>query len=94
MRSDQLNLWTPEDSAKLYRVEEWGAGYFSVTPRGTVAVHPDADPARSIDLFDVARGLAARDLTPPVIVRFPGILGHRMASIRKAFDDAIRDLKY
>jgi len=94
MRSDQLNLWTPEDSAKLYRVEEWGAGYFSVTSRGTVAVHPDADPSRSIDLFDVACGLAARDLTPPVIVRFPGILGHRMASIRRAFDAAIAELKY
>jgi arginine decarboxylase len=94
MRSDQLNLWTPEDSAKLYRVDEWGAGYFSVTSRGTVAVHPDANPARSIDLFDVACGLAARDLTPPIIVRFPGILGHRMGSIRKAFDDAIAELKY
>lgn len=94
MRSDQLNLWTPEDSAKLYRVEDWGAGYFSVTPKGTVAVHPDQNPARSIDLFDVARGLAAREITPPVIVRFPGILEHRMRSIRKAFDDAIAELKY
>jgi arginine decarboxylase len=94
MRSDQLSLWTPEDSAKLYRVEEWGGGYFGVTPRGTVAVYPDGDKARGIDLFDVACGLAARDLTPPVIVRFPGILGHRMASIRRAFDDAILDLKY
>ncbi|HUP52348.1 MAG TPA: biosynthetic arginine decarboxylase [Longimicrobiales bacterium] len=94
MRSDQLNLWTPEDSAKIYRVEEWGGGYFGVTPRGTVAVYPDADPKRAIDLFDVACGLSARDLTPPIIVRFPGILGHRMRHIRRAFDDAIAELKY
>jgi len=94
VRSDQLSLWTPEDSAKLYRVEEWGGGYFGVTPRGTVAVYPDADRSRAIDLFDVACGLSARDLTPPIIVRFPGILGHRMAHIRRAFDDAIAELKY
>ncbi len=94
VRSDQLSIWTPEDSAKIYRVEEWGAGYFGVTSRGTVAVYPDGDPSRAIDLFEVACGLAARDLTPPVIVRFPGILEHRMSQIRKAFDDAIAELKY
>ncbi|HET9948283.1 MAG TPA: biosynthetic arginine decarboxylase [Longimicrobiales bacterium] len=94
MRSSQLELWTPRDSAALYRIDEWGAGYFGVTPRGTVSVHPDADPTRSIDLFDVACGLAARDLTPPVIVRFPGILAHRMRSIRQTFDKVIADLGY
>ena len=94
MRSDQLNLWTPEDSAKLYRVEDWGGGYFGVTSQGTVAVYPETDRSRGIDLFDVAQGLSARDLTPPIIVRFPGILGHRMRHIRRAFDDAIAELKY
>ncbi len=92
--SDQLNLWTPQDSARLYRVEEWGGGYFGVTPQGTLGVYPDADPTRCIDLFDVACGLAARDLTPPVIVRFPGILEHRMGAIRRAFDKAIAEVNY
>ncbi len=92
--SDQLSLWSPEDSAKLYRVDEWGGGYFGVTPNGTLGVYPDGDPTRCIDLFDVARGLAARDLTPPVIVRFPGILEHRMGAIRRAFDKAIAEVNY
>lgn len=91
---NQLNLWSPQDSAKLYRVEEWGAGYFGVTPQGTLGVYPDTDPSRCIDLYDVARGLAARDLTPPVIVRFPGILAHRMGNIRRVFDKAIAELGY
>jgi arginine decarboxylase len=59
-----------------------------------VAVYPSADPKRWIDLYEVACGLAARDLTPPVIVRFPGILEHRMTSIRKVFDDAIKEQGY
>jgi len=91
---DQLNLWTPQDSATLYRVEEWGAGYFGVTARGTLGVYPDTDPTKCIDLYDVACGLAARDLTPPVIVRFPGILAHRMGNIRRVFDKAIAELGY
>jgi len=61
--SDRLPTWCPQDSANLYRVDAWGGGYFGVTPHGTVAVYPDADPTRSIDLYDVVRGLAARDLT-------------------------------
>ena len=92
--SDQLSLWSPQDSAKLYRVEEWGGGYFGVTPNGTLGVYPDADPTRCIDLFDVTCGLAARDLTPPVTVRFPGILEHRMGAIRRAFDKAIAEVNY
>lgn len=78
----------------MYRVGEWGAGYFGVTPQGTLAVHPDADPSRVIDLYEVARGLAARDISPPVIVRFPEILGHRMATLRAVFDAAIAEEGY
>ena len=94
MSPDQLDPWTADDSAELYRVKQWGGGYFGVTPEGTVAVYPSADPSRWIDLHEVACGLAARDLTPPVIVRFPGILEHRMASFRQVFDDAIAEQGY
>lgn len=86
--------WSPEDSAALYRVTQWGGGYFGVTEKGTVAVYPSADPSKRIDLHEVAQGLAARDVTPPVIVRFPGVLEHRMGSLRRVFDDAIAELGY
>jgi len=94
VRSDQLSLWTADESAALYRVDRWGGGYFGVTPKGTVAVYPTADPSRWIDLHEVACGLAARDLTPPVIVRFPGILEHRMGELRRVFDQAIAEQDY
>src|SRR5436305_15296336 len=35
--------WTPSDSARTYGIDYWGQGYFSVTPEGTVAVHPDTN---------------------------------------------------
>src|SRR5688500_12897612 len=42
--------WTVHDSAKLYGIRNWGLGYFSVTSDGHVAVHPQQDPAKSVDL--------------------------------------------
>ena len=77
-------LWTPQDSAELYGLQNWGAGYFGVSERGTVEVYPIGDPARSIDLMVVVEGLQARDLWPPVVIRFSGILDVpvRAATIR------------
>jgi arginine decarboxylase len=40
------------------------------------------------------RGLAEREITSPVILRFPGILEHRMKDLRRAFDTAIADANY
>jgi arginine decarboxylase len=86
--------WTAADSADLYRIGAWGAGYFGVSPQGTVVAYPDCDPSRSIDLHDVMVGLAARGLDAPVIIRLPGVLKHRMVELRTAFDTAIAEVGY
>jgi arginine decarboxylase len=86
--------WTVEDSMKLYGVADWGKGYFGVSDRGTVVVMPDKDPAKQIDLMDLTRGLSERGINTPVLVRFSGILEHRLREIRAAFDKAIADNKY
>jgi len=38
-----------------------------------------------VDLFDLVQGLRSRDLAPPILLRFPGITGHRMGMLRAAF---------
>jgi arginine decarboxylase len=86
--------WTIQDSAELYGLANWGGGYFGVSEEGTVEVYPDGDPARKIDLLEVVEGLEARDLYPPVLIRFSGILAHRMAQLRRAFDEAIAEGEY
>ena len=93
-RAEARREWTAQDSARLYRVGEWGNDYFGVSESGTLTVHPTADPSHSLDLYEVVCGLAARDLSPPVIVRFPGILAHRMGALRQSFDKAIGELEY
>ena len=86
--------WTPQDSAELYGLHTWGGGYFGASDAGSIQVYPDGNPSRAIDLMEVVEGLQARDLWPPVVVRFSGILEHRMAHLRRAFDDAIREGEY
>jgi arginine decarboxylase len=86
--------WTIQDSAELYGLANWGGGYFGVSPEGTVEVYPDGDPSRKIDLLEVVEGLEARDLYPPVMIRFSGILAHRMAQLRRVFDEAIAEGEY
>jgi arginine decarboxylase len=91
--SDDGESWTSQDSARLYGLEDWGSPYFSVSDGGTVQVHPDGDE-RTIDLLEVVEGLSARHLNTPVVIRFSGVLAHRMAHIRRAFDEAIAEMDY
>jgi arginine decarboxylase len=90
----EASTWTTKDSAELYGLANWGGGYFGISKSGTVEVYPDGDPDRGIDLMEVVEGLQARDLWPPVVIRFSGILAHRMAHLRRAFDEAIAEGDY
>jgi arginine decarboxylase len=86
--------WTPQDSANLYGIRNWGGGYFSVSDAGTVAVHPTAEPQKTIDLKKLVDELRERDIQLPVLVRFTDILQHRVRQIADAFTKSIKDFDY
>ena len=86
--------WSPADSAEPYRMEDCRLGYFGVSSLGTVVVHPEAERSRSVDLLEIVQGLEARDIHPPVILRFSGILDHRMRELRRCFDAAMAEGGY
>lgn len=86
--------WKVDDSAQLYQVDSWGGGYFGVNEAGHVAVRPDQQVGREIDLLDVVEGLKARDLTAPVVIRFSDIIAHRLKSLNDAFAQAIAENDY
>ncbi len=86
--------WTTEDSARLYGMADWGKGYFGVNPNGHVTVLPSKNPSEQIDLLDLVNGLADRGVHAPVLVRFSGILEHRLREVRGAFDKAIAENQY
>lgn len=86
--------WSTEASSELYGVDAWGSGYFAVTPRGTVAVRPHADPGVEIDLYDLVQGLSDRGIDTPVLIRFSDIVRRRLGEIREAFDAAMTEAGY
>ena len=82
------------DSVELYHVNAWGQGYFGINDAGHVTVRPEQIAGREIDLFEVVQGLKARELTTPVVVRFSGILAHRLRKLNDAFARAIAENDY
>jgi arginine decarboxylase len=86
--------WSVRDSAEAYRFEEWGDGHFGISERGTLQIFPDGDPTRAFDLLEIVEGLGARGLTPPVVLRFPDLLRHRMTELADAFTNAIDEVGY
>ena len=70
--------WNIADAGELYDVASWGKGYFSVDANGHLCVHPAKDPQRSIDLKQLVDTLVLRGISLPVLIRFAGILQHRL----------------
>src|SRR6266851_2192562 len=62
--------WSLNDSAKLYSIQQWGNGYFSINDDGHVAVHPTQRPEVSVDLKKLVDELRERDIALPILIRF------------------------
>ena len=86
--------WTPQVASDFYDVASWGKGYFSVGDNGHVRVHPEKDPARSIDLKESIDTLLLRGINLPILISFADILKHRLGEIHSAFATAIAEHKY
>jgi len=86
--------WTVHDAAELYDIAAWGKGYFTVGANGHVWVQPEKDPLRSIDLKELVDSLVLRGIQPPILIRFAGILKHRLREIHEAFRAAIAEHGY
>jgi arginine decarboxylase len=91
---EPTDRWSTQDAGELYDVARWGKGYFSIGDEGHILVHPEKDPARSIDLKQLIDTLVLRGISLPILVRFAGILKHRLGELHDAFDVAIREHKY
>lgn len=88
-----MKKWTIEDSKELYNINGWGTSYFGINERGDVYVTPCKDEAQ-IDLRDVMDELALRDVTSPVLLRFPDILDNRIEKTNSCFRKASEEYNY
>lgn len=88
-----MRKWRIEDSAELYNISGWGRQYFTINERGHVAVTPK-DGYASVDLKEVMDELQLRDITAPVLLRFPDILDNRVEKISNCFKRAAEQYNY
>lgn len=88
-----MRKWRVEDSAELYNIKGWGMKYFSINDRGHVTVTPREGYA-TVDLKEVMDELRVRDVSAPVLLRFPDILDNRIEKISRCFKKASEEYDY
>ena len=88
-----MRKWRIEDSEELYNIKGWGVNYFGINEKGHAYVSPKKDGVR-IDLREVVDDLASRDITAPVLLRFPDILDNRIEKTAECFVKAEKEYNY
>ncbi len=88
-----MRKWRIEDSAELYNIHGWGVNYFSINEKGNVTVSPRKD-GFEIDLRGLVDELILRDVSAPMLIRFPDILDNRIEKMAKCFEVAAEAYKY
>ena len=88
-----MRKWRIEDSEELYNITGWGRNYFSINDKGHVVVTPRPGCA-AVDLKDILDELQVRDISAPVLLRFPDILDNRIEKISNCFRTASLQYDY
>ncbi|EOY05273.1 Arginine decarboxylase [Theobroma cacao] len=96
--------WFPSFSSLLYKIEKWGAPYFSVNSSGNISIRPkglnSSSTHEEIDLLKVLKKVSDHKssgglgLQLPLIIRLPDVLKNRMESLQSAFESAICSWNY
>jgi arginine decarboxylase len=88
-----MRKWRIEDSAELYNIAGWGINYFSINEKGNVEVCPRKDGVK-IDLRELVDELQLRDVSSPMLIRFPDILDNRIEKMANCFKVAADEYGY
>jgi arginine decarboxylase len=88
-----MRKWRIEDSAELYNINGWGINYFSINEMGHVVVTPRKDGVE-VDLKELVEELQLRDVSAPMLIRFPDILDSRIEKMASCFKTASEEYLY
>ncbi len=88
-----MKKWRVEDSAELYNINGWGVNYFDINEKGHVYVTPRKDGVQ-IDLKELMDELDSRNITAPVLLRFPDILDNRIEKTATCFQKAAKEYNF
>ena len=87
--------WILANADALYRLSQWGEGYFGLSHAGEVTVGVDFPTGRvEVPLVDILAAMRARGLSAPALVRIENLLDHRLTRLHASFAAAIDRLGY
>ena len=95
MKKSDAQNWTPGQSASLYGIRDWGAGYFDLNEQGEVTVRVDF-PGGEVDvsLMEIVSGIEQRGHSMPVLLRIENLLDSQLSLLNETFRKAIRSAGY
>ena len=88
---DNRKVWNVDVAKHHYRIDHWGSQYFDINSQGNVVVKVSES---EINLYELSNKLRAKDITLPVLVRFPQILQQALDNLSSAFKQAIKSGRY
>lgn len=89
-----MNQWSPEKSAEIYGINNWGNGYFRVNQAGNISVTPMGEKGPQIDLHELTQDLLDRGIRVPIMIRFTEIIKSRVELLSNCFQKAFTDHNY
>ncbi len=95
MEQRQIQPWTPDQSAELYGIRNWGAGYFDLSDQGDITVKVRFESTDvTVSLMEILSSIRQRGVPLPMILRIENLLDSQIALLNDAFNAAIARLEY
>ena len=89
-----MRKWRVEDSSELYNLPGWGINYFNINSDGNVSVSPRKDRGPAIDIKSIIDEVSLKNVSTPILLRFPDILDDRIEKITDCFRKASEEYDY
>ena len=87
--------WSAAQSAELYGIRNWGAGYFDINDAGEVTIRvPGEGGTAPVSLMEIIEGMKQRGLQMPVLLRLDNLLEAQIRLLNESFARAIQATGY
>ena len=83
-----------QEAREKYAIEDWGAGYFSISSKGHIECQPEGPGGQAIDLPSAISQAKSCGIQLPMIIRFPQIISNQMKRLTQAFQESIWEFSY
>ncbi len=90
VHKETFERWTPRDSADLYGIRDWGAGYFDINSKGELVVTAFGPEGPAVSLMEIVNGIKERGMNMPVLLRLRNILDTQIRLLHSSFAKAIK----